>query len=239
MNEGRAEQAKPQPAPAVGQVWELRPDACPAGWRRPAGFAIESVRPDGEISFGGGLCGYPAALLRCIGITTPAGRVMVGERRQRHPFCPPVEVIAVIDDGRVLTCSADGLTGPASASVVASWPLLSPAPAERKPEARESPAGVWARMAKDNARQPFATREDVANAPRWNWDFAVIESTREGFDIYRRVVEVANRAIRATGGGPRFDPREQGPGLAARPVRRPTVAPDVVWCERWEAWALP
>lgn len=75
----------------------------------------------------------------CIGISAPAGRVMVGERRQS--LVGRVYVVVRVCDGKDVEMHGEGvvssIVGPASD--IASWPLLPPVPPQGETEATWSP----------------------------------------------------------------------------------------------------
>lgn len=122
MKEDRREQGKPQLS--KGQVWRSR--------KHPR-IIYEIERIDGRAvvwTHGGwddlaGLRGF----YECIGIETPAGRVMVGERRQPPLGSDPSTVLAIRDAGVRMSLSG-GATVTWPAALVATWPLLPPEPAQ-------------------------------------------------------------------------------------------------------------
>ena len=237
MSEDRREQGKPQPAPAVGQVWRGRlryqKDEVPYEVLE-VGAVSATIRQDGHESTGGIML-EDLARWSCIGISTPAGRVMVGERR-RSPGGADRIVSRVMGEamvwmgwpGRVLDDSCGGMW-PAE-EVAASW-LLSPAPA---PAAKSPvPANPW------NCSPNIVDR----HCPMGH-GFAVVEGGGNGYEAYGRIIKEATHAMAMAILGPRegarLDPREQGPGLASwGPPERPGVGPDLIHCERWERWCSP
>lgn len=126
-----SEQSKPEPA--VGQVRRGRL----AYQERDALWVVASegdmgaiVREDGTAHD----CAITLSDLRswpCVGVETPAGRVMVGERRGDRSG---VTVLAVVDggavgiDGHCLRVRGDYATMHFQADVVASWPLVTTRP---------------------------------------------------------------------------------------------------------------
>lgn len=125
-----------KPGPAKDQIWsnDLRPERlCVVQW---ADAYVCRFVPDPNDSWGvtsvNVVSMLHAARWRCVGIETPHGRVMVGERR-KTPASSPVRIggilgrYGLIPDGVALVFD-DGLKGASSARDVARWPLLPPAP---------------------------------------------------------------------------------------------------------------
>lgn len=123
------------PEVAVNQVWEA---GIEDGWQRVVvtGFGVGEV-----VKTTCGIYGR-AALLRCIGVDTPAGRVMVGERREAPSGVHTVLAVASPDGPYDIAwahtvCDRDGESH-LPADLVASWPLLpalAPDPAPHLPSA--------------------------------------------------------------------------------------------------------
>lgn len=131
-------QEKTDPQPAVGQVWQAR---------KHERVVNEIERIDGHAvvwTHGGwddilSLRGFH----RCIGISTPAGRVMVGERRHA-PDGRALTMTRIMGGGYVGLSVFDTEVGTNAAESVVSWPLLPPAPAPQgETEATWSPTIAW------------------------------------------------------------------------------------------------
>lgn len=156
----------------------------------------------------------------CIGVGTPAGRVMVGERREAPSGVHTVLAVASPDGPYDIAwahtvCDRDGESH-MPADLVASWPLrpaLAPDPAPHLPSADPlcAPSPAAARI----------VSQAVAEAR---------EQRRRGGRCFRCGGTPCRLSI--MGGG-----CESGPGIARLAIPEPTVRPDVVYT--WEAWALP
>lgn len=123
--------ANTQPEPAVGQVWQWR---CGGSANGGPTVTIDRIDYGGMIYGTGRAFMDPKWLLdhyECIGVETPHGRVMVGERRG---LAEPWTVTAVADGGIVFTADSGCVVGPFPAEDVAQWPLVTepaPSPSQR------------------------------------------------------------------------------------------------------------
>lgn len=154
------------PDPAPRQIWRLNDPSF--SWAGPQTIRIVDVHAD-EVEFIGGACSALSALRgtnpawQCIGIETPAGRVMVGERR-----APPLrraheyDVLGVVGAATVLV-RLDGETYEVEVDAVAHWPLVS---AEQTPALPSGSANIGHVVAQPSAWAPGMAGEDAANAVR-------------------------------------------------------------------------
>lgn len=157
MNENVAEKSvSPQPEPAIHHVWDAGPGQI--AWRN-GPEAIQSI-DDGRVVFRSGAftsASYLSRCCRCIGIETPAGRVMVGERRQ-SPDGSAREVMAVCAYASLTMRNDKGYESRVTAIGVAHWPIADApicAPgtlaAERAKEAAKGPRARLVAIAGPNA----------------------------------------------------------------------------------------
>lgn len=153
----------------------------------------------------------------CVGIETPAGRVMVGERRL---YGAREMVVTRIADGRHITAEQFGV--PASdreyvASGVAQWPLLPPLPQGPAPDTIPRPSGCRCQWEQGDS-------ECAVHPTCGECGCVVCECEPKGLPCR---LSVMGRGC------------EGGPGIARLDIDipEPTVAPDVV--HTWEGWALP
>lgn len=185
-----------------------------------------------------------------VGISTPAGRVMVGERRAQPGLETMTRVVlTILDDEDVRMGWPDGPeSGVYFAADVAAWPLL-PATVPLAPAARGA------------CLDRYATREDVAALPAvtvdWAWDPggdpAVLETVRAVVAEYAAkrcpaVVDAARtssvRDLLAVNARRSRDSLPAlaalGPGIATLPLTPARVAVEVEGLpERWQRWGLP
>ncbi len=145
-------QTDPQPAPA--QVWRSR--------KYPSMVNVVAKVDGHAVVWTHGGWDDLAALrgfYECIGIETPAGRVMVGERR-RYVGASDVEILAVVGADSIRWRCVDGHVEHVSyARDAATWPLLppeAPAPlAAAAPQAYREPA-QWGRASIGGVSSPPA-----------------------------------------------------------------------------------
>lgn len=215
---GGGNPAKPEPAP--GQLWSRNGGA---PWQ------IRDVVDRSWVCFDdGGKCTPLSSTLqgsprwRCVGIETPAGRVMVGERR-RGPFTGPSEVVAVAQSGHAFEVTAGITTTYGSAEVVASWPLVTEPASPPTVSDLLDGSPKWA---KQTVRGSFI---DTASGP---WLDALAGGERRGDETDE---ELRERLLRRMGAEPQKaapDPR------AEREARRREI--DAALREdarRWPAFA--
>ena len=275
-----------KPEPSKGQVWRFHDpkhgEACEMV------FGLPSHGPGSART----LMGDPR--WSCIGIETPAGRVMVGERRQSDcPSSPGAHVVVrVINDTFVSMRDERGDDLAFGVARVASWPLVSPpTPTAVAPKAEQNRckcgaamtasmvmcpgcaadallSGEWEKDPELRARYNAAAHEEHPRPGTVAWlvksvaylcsipkdDVAITEDHARALVIVRVPRRVTADTMRAAGtwlkdAAPVYlcirleyapDPREQGPGIAARVPPRASVRPDVVVCAEWEerwGWA--
>jgi hypothetical protein len=176
------------PTPAPGQVWQAF-DFPPGVIARVEGIKVfwADATPWAHIDDLAGPC------WRCIGVETPAGRVMVGERRALNGGVFVTE--RILDGGFIVQVSEQ--TGVEQgwrphATEIAHWPLVAdPAPADpyRQPYKPERPVppppkGPQPKPVNVPERRAYATADDLANAldptafgitnGLWDWDRASV-----------------------------------------------------------------
>ncbi len=225
MSDDKREQPKPQP----GHVWR---------WPNGQSHTIADVN---HKALGGDECAFWASGPKpwagtpivdmtsargwsCVGIETPAGRVMVGERRQSEDHCVDgAGVVSRIMDRRAFVEVSSETTGERfayGAKRVASWPLLPPL----TQGTGETGTEAVMRAASDATREAISQTVGEWSAP----------------PDYRPAQE-HGRCLRC-GGTPCHlsvmgSGCESGPGIARLATPEPVSLPDVVYT--WEAWALP
>lgn len=158
----RCADASPRPEPAVGQLrlGRLAHQGADATWAViEASHGSAFVRQDGS-ECGGTIPLYVLSTWPCVGIETPAGRVMVGERRRVWPSAVgdrregdflDFEVCHVLSDARVWI--SDGVEGwPESAEKVAAWPIV---------------PGPLAKAAESAMRSPMVLADLIVGFPPW------------------------------------------------------------------------
>jgi hypothetical protein len=125
------------PKPAANQIWNPEPIG---GWGEntfgPTGeCVIERVdrhrvylfgRRTPEVSVDAETMHGTQFWWRCVGLQTPAGRVMVGEKRTCLPISNhPMEIVRVVDDSRVTVRFVDGTEADfQAAKIAATWSVL-------------------------------------------------------------------------------------------------------------------
>lgn len=217
MKEDKREAEQTQPKPAKGQIW--KPADCPREWTDGSGLlVVVGVDVDGIVDFGDGLRAHPVAmaLAKCVGIETPAGRVMVGERREA---ASDIEYrVHHVVDGKTVWVE-DGVYGYGeNAKAVASWPLLPPlAQGPLTSDTIPRPSGCRCQWEQGDS-------ECAVHSTCGECGCVVCECEPKGLPCR---LSVMGRGC------------EGGPGIARLDIDipEPTVAPDVVYT--WEAWALP
>lgn len=256
--ETMSEKVAQNPEPAIGQVWLLDDPS----FRWAGELTIKRIDAD-EVRFAGGCCSALWALRggnpdwRCVGIVTPHGRVMVGERRQNVSWGGTSKIVRVENHGWVELTIGMSSGFSRLAADVARWPLVSPhAHAEPHPRKIDglvfgTGSQTWdtvtiggvsypAKEIRIEAK-PLETRHaPVLKSPSWDWP-DIIEPNGKAGDLFRKTVEECDRQIAKTLLGRsahRLDPREQGPGISRLPP--PEVRPDVVVTAAWEdRWTTP
>jgi hypothetical protein len=190
------------PAPAPGQVWRWREGGDPV-------ITIKRIDDRGMIYGTGRAFMDPAWLLghyECIGIETPAGRVMVGERRALGGGVFINK--RILDDGSFV--QVDERTGVEQewkphATEIATWPLAAEsAPADpcRQPYKPEKPIppqpkGPVPKPANVPERRAYATADDPRQTATWDINFAMAPGMAEDEvrEMVRRVMADADLVI--------------------------------------------
>lgn len=216
-----SEKVAQNPEPAIDQVWDVAHMDAPFVIERIVEYEGASRAESGYLTVG---TRYLKAECRCIGLVTPHGRVMVGERRQSSKWVVRVSSVWITDHVRL--CYDDGADGGAlPASTVASWPLISP-PSPAEPQ-------TWGTLTIGGVSYPAKEIRYEAEGGEEAASTRVILGTRGNvaFTMTLAPEEVAN-ARRLSN---MIDPREQGPGISRLPPpeARPDVVVTAVWEDRW------
>jgi hypothetical protein len=226
-----------KPVAAVDHIW--RHDQ----WKPNVVGRVVHVRErDGLVTFDDGACSYRHHLMSnarwsCVGVETPGGRVMVGEKRSSLDRQPEfygrtvtIERVAKMDWGAIVFSDDKGASYVAEPGVVASWPLVSVADLAEPRAATDAATRAATRAATSAARdaasgqgepptpEAIPTRPSESSAPtpahlaKLRETLMWVTKHPEGREFLRDMLVVLKRHLRN-----RKDKPDPTPGTRGQP----------------------